>query len=127
LIASTLLLVWALVTWVALFQAFSVQRGQAALLPVAVLVARLPTWLAWLLALVAAAIAVWMENYFLDGTLISFCAAVANKGHFSGAVVPSSQVPGKVEPVKAGTARPRCQPGTVLSAERALRRQARPA
>jgi len=67
---DSLLLVWAVVTWVALFQAFSVQRGQAALLPLAVLVARLPTRLAWSLALIAAAIAVWMESYFLDGTLI---------------------------------------------------------
>ena len=65
-----LLLLWAVVTWVALFQAFSVQRGQAALLPLAVLVARLPPRLAWSLALTAAALAVWMESYFLDGTLI---------------------------------------------------------
>lgn len=68
--ADALLLLWAVGTWAVLNQAFSVQRGQAALLPIAVLVARLPTRLAWSLALTAAAIAVWMESYFLDGTLI---------------------------------------------------------
>ena len=67
---DVLLLLWAVVTWAALFQAFSVQRGQAALLPLAVLVARLPSRIAWLLAVAAAAIAVWMETYFLSGTLI---------------------------------------------------------
>jgi len=69
--ADSLLLLWAVATWaLPLSQAFSVQRGQAALLPLAVLVARLPSRLAWSLAVVAAAIAVWMESYFLDGTLI---------------------------------------------------------
>lgn len=68
--ADALLLLWALATWAVLNQAFSVQRGQAALLPVAVLVARLPSRLGWSLAVAAAAIAVWMEHYFLDGTLI---------------------------------------------------------
>lgn len=69
--ADSLLLIWALATWaLPLSQAFSVQRGQAALLPLAVLVARLPSRLAWSLAVAAAAIAVWMESYFLDGTLI---------------------------------------------------------
>ena len=67
---DALVLLWAVVTWAALFQAFSIQRGQAALLPLAVLVARLPSRLAWSLAVAAAAIAVWMESYFLDGTLI---------------------------------------------------------
>ena len=68
--ADALLLLWALATWAVLNQAFSVQRGQAALLPLSVLVARLPSRLAWSLAVIAAAIAVWMEYYFLDGTLI---------------------------------------------------------
>lgn len=68
--ADSLVLIWALTTWVMLFQAFSIYRGQAALLPVAVLVARLPTKLAWPLAAAAAVIAVWLERYFLDGTLI---------------------------------------------------------
>ena len=67
---DVLLLLWAVVTWAALFQAASIQRGQAALLPLAVLVARLPPWLAWSLAVVAVAIAVWLENYFLDGSLV---------------------------------------------------------
>jgi len=67
---DVLVLLWAVVTWAALFQAFSIQRGQAALLPLAVLVARLPAWFAWSLAVVAVAIAVWMESFFLDGTLI---------------------------------------------------------
>jgi hypothetical protein len=69
--ADSLLLIWAVATWaLPLSQAFSVQRGQAALLPLAVLVARLPSRLAWSLAVAAAAIAAWMEYYFLDGTLI---------------------------------------------------------
>jgi hypothetical protein len=68
--ADALLLLWAVSTWAVLNQAFSVQRGQAALLPLAVLVARLPARVAWPLALTAAAIAIWLESYFLDGTLI---------------------------------------------------------
>ena len=68
--ADSLLLLWALTAWaLPLSQSISVQRGQAALLPLAVLVARLPPRLAWSLALAAAAIAVWMESYFLDWTL----------------------------------------------------------
>jgi hypothetical protein len=66
---DALLLLWAVATWVALFQAFSVQRGHAALLPLAVLIARLPPRIAWSLAVAAAALAVWMESYFLDSTL----------------------------------------------------------
>jgi hypothetical protein len=53
-----------------LFQAFSLYRGQAALLPVAVLVARLPGKVAWPLATASAGIAIWLERYFLDSTLI---------------------------------------------------------
>jgi hypothetical protein len=68
--ADSLLLVWALATWVMLFQAFSFYRGQATLLPVAVLVARLPAKVAWPLAAIAAAVAVWLERYFLDSSLI---------------------------------------------------------
>ena len=68
---DSLILLWAVATWaLPLSQsAVSAQRGQATLLPVAVLVARLPPRLAWALALAAAAIAVWMEKYFLDSTL----------------------------------------------------------
>jgi hypothetical protein len=68
--ADSLLLVWALATWALLFQAFSFYRGQAALLPVAVLVARLPAKVAWPLAAAAAVVAVWLERYFLDSSLI---------------------------------------------------------
>jgi hypothetical protein len=68
--ADSLLLLWALATWaLPLSQSVSVQRGQAALLPLAILVARLPSRLAWSLVVAAAAIAVWMESYFLDWTL----------------------------------------------------------
>ena len=67
---DSLLLLWALPTWaLPLSQSVSVQRGQAALLPLAVLVARLPARLAWSLVLAAAAIGLWMETYFLDWTL----------------------------------------------------------
>jgi hypothetical protein len=68
--ADLLVLLWAVATWITLFQTASVQRGQAALLPLAVLVARLPSRLAWSLVVVAAAIDLWMETYFLDGTLV---------------------------------------------------------
>jgi hypothetical protein len=68
--ADALLLMWAVATWTVLSQAFSVQRGHAALLPLAILVARLPFRVAWPLAVVAAIIAVWLESYFLRGTLI---------------------------------------------------------
>jgi hypothetical protein len=68
--ADSLVLVWAIATWAMLFQAFSFYRGQAALLPVSILVARMPPRLAWPLAGAAAFVAVWLEYYFLDGTLI---------------------------------------------------------
>jgi len=69
--ADSLLLIWAVATWALPLSQSSVsaQRGQATLLPLAVLVARLPTPLAWALTLGAVAIAVWMEHYFLNGTL----------------------------------------------------------
>jgi hypothetical protein len=68
---DSLLLLWAIATWaLPLSQsAVSAQRAQATLLPLAILVARLPAKLAWALAVAAAAIAVWMEAYFLDRTL----------------------------------------------------------
>ena len=67
-----LLLLWALAAWaLPLSQAvWSIHRGQAVLLPLAVLVARFPSRLAWSLALAAVAVAVWMELYFLDGSLV---------------------------------------------------------
>jgi hypothetical protein len=67
---DSLLLLWAFATWATIFQAFSIYRGQAALLPVAVLVARLPSKLAWPLAAAAAVVAVWLERYFLNSALI---------------------------------------------------------
>jgi len=67
---DSLVLIWALTSWVMIFQAFSIYRGQAVLLPVAILVARLPSKLAWTLAGAAVVIAVWLERYFLDNTLI---------------------------------------------------------
>jgi hypothetical protein len=67
---DALLLLWSLPAWVLPFsQSISVQRGQAALLPMAALVARLPVRLAWAVALASTAIALWMESYFLDWTL----------------------------------------------------------
>jgi hypothetical protein len=68
---DSLLVLWALATWaLPLSQTgVSAQRGQASLLPLAILVARLPARLVWALALAAAMIAVWMERYFLDYTL----------------------------------------------------------
>ena len=69
--ADALVLLWALATWaLPLSQTgVSAQRGQATLLPLAILVARLPARVAWPIALTAAALAVWMEHYFLDSTL----------------------------------------------------------
>lgn len=68
---DALLLLWAVAAWaLPLSQSMvSVDRGQAVLLPLAVLVARLPAPVAWALALTAAAIAVVMEKLFLDGLL----------------------------------------------------------
>lgn len=69
--SDSLLLIWAVATWaLPLSQSVSVQRGQAALLPLAVLVGRLPSRLAWLLAGASAVIAVFLEKYFLDGTIV---------------------------------------------------------
>jgi hypothetical protein len=69
--SDALVLLWALATWaLPLSQSgVSVQRGQATLLPLAILVARLPVRLAWPIALAAAGLAVWMEHHFLDRTL----------------------------------------------------------
>lgn len=69
--ADSLLLLWADATWaLPLSQsAVSAPRGQATLLPLAVLVGRWPAPLAWVLALAAAALAVWMEYYFLNFAL----------------------------------------------------------
>jgi hypothetical protein len=68
---DALVLLWALATWLLPLSqtGVSAQRGQATLLPLAILVARLPARLAWPIALAAATLAVWMEHYFLNSTL----------------------------------------------------------
>lgn len=69
--ADTLLLMWALAAWaLPLSQSASVHRGQAALLPLAVLVGRLPAKLAWCLAAASAVVALLLEKYFLTGALV---------------------------------------------------------
>jgi hypothetical protein len=67
-----LLVLWALVTWlVPLSQAaVEIQRSQAALLPVAVLLPRLPRRLAFVFAIAAVPIAVALEKLFLDGRIV---------------------------------------------------------
>ncbi|HEX5027823.1 MAG TPA: hypothetical protein VFV56_03330 [Gaiellaceae bacterium] len=69
--ADALVLLWAIATWALPISTagVSIPRGQATLLPLAILVARLPAMLAWPIALAAAALAVWMERYFLNSTL----------------------------------------------------------
>jgi hypothetical protein len=67
-----LLLLWALATW-ALPMAqtgVSLPRSQATLLPLAVLVARLPAPLTLVLAAAAVAIAIPVENLFLHGRIV---------------------------------------------------------
>lgn len=68
---DALLLLWALATWALPLSQTNVsdQRGEAALLPLAILVARLPWPLSLALAAAAAAIALPMEKLFLDGIL----------------------------------------------------------
>ena len=70
--ADALLLLFAVVTWVApLSQSYvSLQRSQAALLPLAVLLRRLPRPLVIALAVVAVAVAVVMERLFLQGKIV---------------------------------------------------------
>lgn len=67
-----LLLLWGVATWaLPLAQAnVSLQRSQAGLLPLAVLVARLPRPLLYALVVAAAAVAVAMEKLFLDGRIV---------------------------------------------------------
>jgi hypothetical protein len=67
-----LLVLWAVATW-----AFppsqgnvSISRSQAALLPLALLVSRLPRPFAFALVIAAAAVAVAMEKLFLQGVLV---------------------------------------------------------
>ena len=67
-----LLLLWALVTWaLPLAQTnVSLPRGQATLLPLAVLVARLPGPLTLVLTAAAAAVAIPIEKLFLHGLIV---------------------------------------------------------
>jgi len=69
---ETLVLLWAAVTWVfPLMQAnLSQQRGQAALLPLALLARRLPRALLITLVIASAAVAIMMEKLFLHGVLV---------------------------------------------------------
>jgi hypothetical protein len=66
-----LLITWALATWaLPLSQAaVSIQRSQAALLPLAILLRRLPRPLAFALTAVAVPVAVAMEKLFLEGKI----------------------------------------------------------
>jgi hypothetical protein len=69
--ADSMLLLWGAAAWaLPLSQSWSIQRGQAVLLPLSVLLARLPARLAWTLAAAAVPVAVWIEWYFLDWSLI---------------------------------------------------------
>lgn len=70
--AELLVLVWAVVAWlVPLSQSYvSLQRSQAALLPVAVLLPRLPRPLVVAFAVAAVVVAVLMETLFLDGKIV---------------------------------------------------------
>jgi hypothetical protein len=70
--ADALVLLWALPTWALPLSQTGVspQRGQATLLPLAILVSRLRWRLAWAFALSAVVLALWMEYYFLDRTLV---------------------------------------------------------
>jgi hypothetical protein len=67
-----LVLLWGLVTWIVpLSQSYvSVQRSQAALLPLAVLLRRLPRPLVVVFAGAAVGVAVVMEKLFLDGKIV---------------------------------------------------------
>jgi hypothetical protein len=69
---DVLVLLWAVTTWaLPLSQAnVSLPRGQATLLPLAVLVARLPGPLLFTLAAAAAGVAIPMEKLFLHGILV---------------------------------------------------------
>lgn len=67
-----LVVFWAIVTWVVPLGAnyLSLQRSQAALLPVAVLFRRLPLPLVVAFALAAVAVGVLMEKLFLEGKIV---------------------------------------------------------
>jgi hypothetical protein len=66
------IMLWAVVTWAAPLSqaAVSLQRSQAALLPLAVLVRRLPRPVIFMLAVAAIPVAVAMEKLFLQGKIV---------------------------------------------------------
>jgi hypothetical protein len=70
--ADFLVVIWAIATWaLPLSQTVvGVYRGHAALVPLAILVARLPAIMAWAFAVGAILIAGWIEFYFLEGHLV---------------------------------------------------------
>jgi hypothetical protein len=70
--ADFLVVMWAIATWALPLSQTVVgpYRGHAALLPLAILVARLPATLAWAFAVGAILIAGWIEFYFLEGHLV---------------------------------------------------------
>ena len=67
-----LLLMWAVAAWIfpLVVSTISIQRAHAALLPVAILVARLPGWLLYPLIALAMFTAVVVETAFLYGSLV---------------------------------------------------------
>ena len=69
---DALILLWAIPTWVLPLSqaAVSIQRSQAALLPLAISVRRLPSPLILVLIVVAVAVALAMEKLFLQGKIV---------------------------------------------------------
>jgi hypothetical protein len=69
---DALILLWAIPTWLLPLSqaAVSIQRSQAALLPLAVSLRRLPRPLALILIVVAVPLAVLMEKLFLQGKIV---------------------------------------------------------
>jgi hypothetical protein len=67
-----LVLLWAVVSWIVPLGAnyLSLQRSQAALLPVVVLFRRLPRPLVFAFAAAAVVVGVVMEKHFLDGKIV---------------------------------------------------------
>jgi hypothetical protein len=70
--AELLVLLWGVVTWVVpLSQSYvSLQRSEAALLPLAVLLPRLPRPVVVVFAVAAVGVAIVMEKLFLDGKIV---------------------------------------------------------
>jgi hypothetical protein len=70
--AHALILVWAIPTWLLPLSqaAVSLQRSQAALLPLAILIRRLPRPLLFVLVALVVPVAVAMEKLFLEGKIV---------------------------------------------------------